>query len=135
METLLSRSLNIRHLGPHNHTSLSASATRPTLEKQSVSSFIHFNGKPAFLSTARPNGGHEHETQFINRNQIDKVGSPSKGLAITALSTAERLLHEEPRKALGVVFELAETGVAEAFIERSCLKLERIEPYRGATPV
>ena len=88
METLLSRSFNIRHLGPHNQLVVyrKRSATRPTLEKQSVSSFIHFNGKPAFLSTARPNGGHEHENQFINRNQIDKVGSPSKWLGHTVQS-------------------------------------------------
>jgi hypothetical protein len=78
METLLSD----LHLGPHNQLKVQRQrrATRPSLEKQSVSSLIHFNGKPAFLSTAKPNGG-RHENQFINRNQIDKVGSPFKGLA------------------------------------------------------
>ncbi len=46
METLLSRSFNTRHLGPRNQLKFNDSvrATRPTLEKQSVSSFIHFNG-------------------------------------------------------------------------------------------
>ena len=64
METLLSD----LHLGPHNQLKVyrRRSATRPTLEKQSVSSFIHFNGKPAFLSTAKSNGGHEYEIRFIN---------------------------------------------------------------------
>ena len=42
METLLSDS----HLGPHTKLKVyrKRRATRPTLEKQSVSSFVHFNG-------------------------------------------------------------------------------------------
>ena len=46
METLLSRSFNIRHLGPHTKLKVRPQrrATRPTLEKQSVSSFMPFNG-------------------------------------------------------------------------------------------
>ena len=81
METLLSDS----HLGPHTKLKVYPThrATRPTLEKQSVSSRVHFNGKPAFLSTAKSNGGREYENRFVNRNQLDKVGSPSKGLGVT----------------------------------------------------
>ena len=42
METLLSD----LHLGPHNQLKVyrRRRATRPTLDKQSFSSFIHFNG-------------------------------------------------------------------------------------------
>ena len=82
METLLSDS----HLGPHTKLKVYPThrATRPTLEKQSVSSRVHFNGKPAFLSTAKSNGGREYENRFVNRNQLDKVGSPSKGLGIVS---------------------------------------------------
>jgi hypothetical protein len=46
MENLLSRSFNTRHLGPHNQLKVQRQrrATRPSLEKQSVSSFMPFNG-------------------------------------------------------------------------------------------
>jgi len=56
-----------------------------------------------------------------------------EGLAVASLSATELLLHEKPREALGVVFELAETCVAQVFIERSCLKLKRIKPHGRAT--
>jgi hypothetical protein len=45
METLLSRSSDTRHLGPHTKLKVyrKRRATRPTLEKRSLSSFMPFN--------------------------------------------------------------------------------------------